>query len=103
MGDMSVDDLGPRHQTPEAPRAREAQRREVLLQEAARNLAETTALYGVLTRADLAKFSGVNRWPSVDFDAALECAIALGLVRRLAEGLYESLGPPGPERTSSSI
>lgn len=70
---------------------------DALVREAARRLAETVASYGVLTRVDLVAISGVERWPSIDFDKALECAEALGLVRRLPGDLFESRG--GPEDT----
>lgn len=62
-----------------------------VLREAARELAETLASYGVLTRSDLVAHSGAERWTSVDFHAALECAIDLGLIREVDENLYESL------------
>lgn len=70
---------------------RRAKRHDALVREAARDLAQTLALYGVLTRADLVRISSADHWMSVDPDAALECAIALGLIRRLDEDLYESL------------
>lgn len=76
----------------ETPRSRQAEHYDALVREAARDLAQTIALYGVLTRADLVSISSAGNWMSVGFDTALDCAIALGLVRRLDEDLYESLG-----------
>ena len=82
---MVVGGLGP--PMAESPKA---WRYEALLREAAQSLADTIAPYRVLTRADLAGLAGVDRWRSVDFDKALECALALGLLRRLPDDFYET-------------
>ncbi|HTX31786.1 MAG TPA: hypothetical protein VMD09_10385 [Solirubrobacteraceae bacterium] len=73
---------------PDPPRAESY---DSVLREAARGLSETLASYGVLTRADLVARSGAERWTSVDFHPALECAIDLGLIREVDDNLYESL------------
>jgi hypothetical protein len=62
---------------------------DAVLREAARSLAKSLAPYRTLTRDDLLEVSGVDRWRTIDFDAALDAAVGLGLVRRLGDDLYE--------------
>ena len=66
-----------------------AGRYDAVLREAAQRLADALAPYRVLTRADLAELARVKRWRGVNFDAALDCAVELGLLRRLKGDLYE--------------
>ena len=69
-----------------SPRARHY---EGVLREAAQRLADVVSPYRVLTREDLETLADVKRWRTVDFTAALRYAVELGLLRPLAEDLYE--------------
>ena len=65
-----------------------ANRYEALTREAAHRLADTVALYGVLTRERLAALSGEEQWRSVSFAQALRWAVDHNMLRQLAPGFY---------------
>ena len=64
-------------------------RYEARLREAAHRLADTVALYRVLTREQLAALSGEVHWRSVSFEQALRWAVDHDILRQLAPGFYE--------------
>ncbi len=71
-----------------------------ILEAEARRLAHTLDCYGALTRCQLARLSGADRWSRGRFLRALDLAEQRGLIRDLGHEFYAPVSFP---RASSAL